>query len=174
VFTSVAAHTEAPRPPAGVVQEPSSSFSSSQSPASVSSFPHLTEITSYANRSGQQVSRGRNLTLPAFLTPCLSFPTWKALSPLLPAPHLTWSPRRRRRLGSSIAVCSRAGLGPPARPTPSGPPPGTIGPVDQLTPGRPRPSGPERFAKLPSEGPRGFELAEVTQQDAAALTSIQN
>lgn len=111
------------------------------------------------------MSRGRNLTLPAFLAPCLSFPAQKALSALPPAPRLTWSPRRRRRLGSSIAVCSPDRPRPRSRPSPSTPPPNTIGPVGQLTPDRPRPFGRERFATLPVEGPRGSEPAEVTQQD---------
>lgn len=97
--------------------------------------------------------------LPAFLTPCLSFPARKALSALPPAPRLTWSPRRRRRLGSSIAECPRDRPRLQSRPNPQAPPPKTIGPVGQLTPGRSRPSGLELFATLPAEAPRGSERA---------------
>lgn len=98
---------------------------------------------------------------PAFLTPCLSFPAGKALFALPLASRLTWSPRRRRRLGSSIAECPPRPAPPtvPPRPSPQAPPPSTIGPVGQLTPGGSRPSGPELFTMLPAEAPRGSERA---------------
>lgn len=91
--------------------------------------------------------KGRNQTLPGLphFLPQFPRPEGTARAPARP-PRLTWSPRRRRRLGSSIAECPCGRPRPRPRPSPPGPPPNAIGSVGQLTPGWLRPSGPERFA----------------------------
>lgn len=91
--------------------------------------------------------KGRDLTLPGLphSLPQFPRPEGTARAPARP-PRLTWSPRRRRRLGSSIAESPCMRPRPRARPSPPGPPPNTIGSFGQLTPGWLRPSGPERFA----------------------------
>lgn len=116
---------------------PWSSFSSRQRP--IISFPiYLTEtlpFPSRVQRSGQQVGKGAT-SLPGLPHSLPQFPRPEstARAPARP-PRLTWSPRRRRRLGSSIAKCPCMRPRPWPRPSPPGPPPNTIGSVGQLTPG---------------------------------------
>lgn len=116
-FTSETAHPGARRPPAAVVRGSWSSFSPRQRP--ILSFPIcLTEtppFPSCVKRSGQQVGKGRNLTLPGLPHSLPQFPRPEGTAC---APARQDSPGARGAAGGS----AHPSLSVPAEAPPPGPP----------------------------------------------------